>query len=174
MKIVKKEKVFGGFFSLEEITVEDRSKVYKRLVLVRKKAVAGLLYDSQKKKFILTSQWRPGSESEIVEVLAGITEEGESDSDVLRRECLEEVGYQVDTCERIGEFYLSPGGSTEKIALFFCTSTHKTHSGGGLEEEGESIRTIEMSLDELLEYEFEDAKTIIAVEYVRNHTEKFA
>jgi ADP-ribose pyrophosphatase len=173
MKIIKKEKVFEGFFSLDEITIQNKEKTFTRLVLNRKKAVAGLLYNPVIKKFILVSQWRPGCESEIIEIFAGINETGVDDSMVLQRECLEELGYKIEKKELITQCYLSPGGSTEKVSIFLCTSSQKTEQGGGLIEEDEFIIPIEMSIDELLNYNFEDAKTIIAVDYVRKNKDRF-
>lgn len=173
MKIIKKEKVFKGFFSLDEITIQNKEKTFTRLVLNRKKAVAGLLYNPVIKKFMLVSQWRPGCESEIVEIFAGINDTDLDDTDVLSRECLEELGYQIEKTEFISECYVSPGGSTEKISIFFCISSHKTEEGGGLIEEDEFITPVEMSINELLDYKFEDAKTIIAVDYIRKNKDRF-
>lgn len=168
MKVIKKEKVFKGFFDIAEYTLETSSNTFaKRLVMVRNNAVAGILYDTTKNLFYLTKQWRPGSESDMVEIVVGVVESTDPQED-LRREVEEELGYKVDHVEPIAECYMSPGGSTESITIYYCKVSQKIGTGGGLIEEDEEITLVSFSLEELLSHTFNDAKTIIAVDFVRS------
>jgi ADP-ribose pyrophosphatase len=45
---------------------------------------------------------------------------GESRESAARRELLEETGYLAETLEPLIEFFTTPGGSTEKIAIFLA------------------------------------------------------
>jgi ADP-ribose pyrophosphatase len=45
---------------------------------------------------------------------------GESQENAARRELLEETGYLAETLEPLVEFFTTPGGSTEKIAIFLA------------------------------------------------------
>ena len=56
---------------------------------------------------------------------------------------------------------MSPGGSSEKIHLFYAVAGEKIEEGGGLESENEEIDIIEMSLSEFKNFKSDDAKTII-------------
>jgi len=86
------------------------------------------------------------------------------------REIEEEVGYATDSIKLIDECYMSPGGSSEVITIYFCEVSNKIGAGGGVPGELEEIDTIEMDREELMTTRFKDAKTIIAVNWARyNH-----
>ena len=91
----------------------------------------------------------------------------------IRREILEETGYRAGALEQVAEFFLSPGGSSERLHLF-CASidlNHRERDGGGLEEEGEDIEIVELGFDEALALQEDghvtDAKTLIALMWLR-------
>jgi len=173
--IIDRKPKYQGYLNIDEITYRTKSgKEGKRELMVRKNAVAALLYDTVKEKYILISQWRPGSASDIVEVVAGTLDKpGEDPRDAMIREIEEEVGYATDTIKLIDECYMSPGGSSEVITIYFCEVSKKIGAGGGVPGELEEIDTIEMDRDELLSTRFKDAKTIIAVNWARyNHNVK--
>lgn len=67
-----RETKYKGHFKLDELTVKTRSgKEVKRELLVKKDAVAAVVYNTKTKKYIFVSQWRPGSNSELIELVAG-------------------------------------------------------------------------------------------------------
>jgi ADP-ribose pyrophosphatase len=170
--IIDRKPKYQGYLNIDEITYKTKSgKEGKRELMVRKNAVAALLYDTVKEKYILISQWRPGSASDIIEVVAGTLDKpGEDPQDAMIREIEEEVGYATDTIKLIDECYMSPGGSSEIITIYFCEVSKKIGEGGGVPGELEEIDTIEMDREELLTTRFRDAKTIIAVNWARyNH-----
>lgn len=171
MKLINKEIVFKGFLTIVKLFLEADGEVFERLVLERKNAVAGIVYDKSKNKFIFTKQWRLGSEKDIYEVVAGVNDYDSDESECLKREVLEEIGYSIDNIQHINTCYLSPGGSTEKVSIYYCEGS-KVSPGGGLREEGEKIEVIEFSFDEIMNTSFEDAKTIIAVDYIKNKFNK--
>lgn len=171
--LVNRERKYKGFINVDELTVKTRSgKEVKRELMVRKDAVAGIVYDTEKKVFIFVSQYRPGSNQEIVEIVAGTLDvEGEDPRDAMVREIDEEIGYQTDKIVLIDECYMSPGGSSEIITVYYCEVSNQRHPGGGLEDE--DIDVIEMTLDEVLTTRFRDAKTIIGVNYIKANLDKF-
>jgi ADP-ribose pyrophosphatase len=171
--VTNRERKYKGFINIDELTVKTRSgQEVKRELMVRKDAVSGVVYDTSKKKFIFVSQFRPGSNSEILEIVAGTLEiEGEDPREAMIREIDEEIGYKTDNITLIDECYMSPGGSSEVISIYYCEVSNKVHAGGGLENE--DIDVIEMDLDEVLSTRFKDAKTIIGVNYIKYNLSKF-
>jgi ADP-ribose pyrophosphatase len=171
--VTNRERKYQGFINIDELTVKTRSgKEVKRQVMVRKDAVAGIVYDTKKKKFIFVNQWRPGSNTEILEIVAGTLDvEGEDPRDAMIREIDEEIGYETDKIQLIDECYMSPGGSSEVITIYYCEVSNKIHEGGGLENE--DIDVIEMDLDEVLSTRFRDAKTLIGINYIKQNINKF-
>lgn len=173
--IIDRKPKYQGYLNIDEITYRTKSgKEGKRELMVRKNAVAALLYDTVKEKYILISQWRPGSASDIIEIVAGTLDKpGEDPRDAMKREIDEEVGYSTDSIKLIDECYMSPGGSSEVITIYFCEVSKKIGAGGGVPGELEEIDTIEMDREELMTTRFKDAKTIIAVNWARyNHNVK--
>lgn len=127
---------------------DDENEVY-----CRPDAVAVLLVDWQECKALLTKQFRlpaflNGNETGyLVEACAGLIDETESAEETARREVLEETGYQIGELIRVGGAYSSAGGITEYLYLFMADyrSGEQSREGGGLENEHENIRLVELS-----------------------------
>ncbi|MCP3673847.1 MAG: ADP-ribose diphosphatase, partial [Gammaproteobacteria bacterium] len=72
---------------------------------------------------------------------------------------------------KIGDFFATPGGSTEKLWLY-CAKVDASDAAGifGLENEDEDIRTFTMNLDEVAkgldDGLFENATSIIALQWL--------
>ena len=170
--ILNREEKYKGHLKIDEITVKTKKGAQiKREVMRRKNAVAALVYDTIKKKYIFVSQFRPGVGGEIIEIPAGTLDHpGEDPREAMKRELEEEIGYKTDSIILLNECYMSPGGSTEVITIYFCNVSKKEGEGGGLEEENEEIDIIEMDKQEMKSTRFNDAKTIIAVDWaINNH-----
>jgi ADP-ribose pyrophosphatase len=85
----------------------------------------------------------------VLEIVGGYWEPGEEAEAVARRECQEEAGCEVLDLFPIGEFYVSPGISSERVALY-CARVEAPEPGGihGLAHEGEETRVHVLGLEE--------------------------
>lgn len=183
-----KRRVFDGFFKIDEAELSferfdgEMSRPVKRLCFERGDSVAALIFNRDSRTVILVEQFKyptydngPGW---IVETVAGIAEPGEAADAAVRREVLEEVGYEIERLEPIATFYLSPGGSSERILLYYAevTNAGKVASGGGLPSEDEDIRPVELSLADverlLTTGGLHDAKTIVGVQWLQNRIQR--
>lgn len=183
-----KRRVFDGFFKLDEAEISYErfdgrmSGRLRRLCFERGDSVAAIIYNRDSKKALFVNQFKyptyekgPGW---IMETVAGIIDEGETPESALRREVLEEMGFAVETLEHIGTFYVSPGGSSERIVLYYAEVSGQSNvsPGGGLESEGEDIKTVEVSLDDLENllrtHSVQDAKTIVAIQWLLMRVQK--
>jgi nudix-type nucleoside diphosphatase (YffH/AdpP family) len=87
----------------------------------------------------------------------------------VRREVLEESGYEIERLHHINTFYLSPGGSSERIILYYAevTDANRVGPGGGHRNDGEDIRLLEIPLARLQSQvaagRIADAKTLVAI-----------
>lgn len=139
-------------------------------------SAAAVVFDPSRECALLTRQFRfptlgkgPGW---ILELVAGSIEEGESPEDCIRREILEEVGYEVTDIGRIATFYVSPGGSSERIHLFSAQvdSGVRAGAGGGLASEQEDVELVVVPFADLpgllANGEVVDAKTIIGLSWL--------
>ncbi len=126
---------------------------------------------------ILVNQFRYATLSRgggwMTECVAGLIDAGEAPEVAIRREILEEAGYEIEKLERISCFYPTPGITSERIILFYAETRGDgpVAKGGGLAEEGEDIKVLELPLEEALRQvesgEIADAKTIIGLMWLR-------
>jgi ADP-ribose pyrophosphatase len=70
---------------------------------------------------LFVRQYRPAAGVELLELPAGTLDEGEAFEACAAREMREETGMAADGLEKVGEFYLVPGYSTEFMAVFVAT-----------------------------------------------------
>jgi len=89
----------------------------------RGKAAALLPYDPVTDQVVLIEQFRfpafaAGLDPVLVELPAGLIEDGETPELSIAREMQEEMRMTADRLERIGGYLLSPGGTDEHVDLF--------------------------------------------------------
>lgn len=184
--IRSKTRVFDGFFKIDEVRLAhqryDGSMSDERTFLVfeRGDAVACLLFDREKWEVILVEQLKvptidkSQSGGFFLETMAGMIKAGETPAQTVVRETLEETGYRIKDPEHIATFFSSPGGSSERIFLYYAvvTDADRATTGGGNPNEGEDIRTVRMPVAELFEKlrraELEDPKLVIAAYHLRD------
>ena len=170
---------YSGKFKIEEVTIKNGDTEFKTEVFDRGNSVGALVYNTETKKYLFTEQYRAGAEGMMIEIVAGKVEEGEKTQEAIKREIVEEVGYKADKIVHISDFYLSPGGSKEIMALFYVEVSEKIGEGGGVDEH-ENIRIVEvedLGLNGNLFFEFPeegdvtppykliDAKSLMAVSW---------
>jgi len=174
-------------YRLEEIDfikpdTDGNGHEQKNEVYFRPDAVAVLLVNMEKEEFILTRQLRlpvllnPQDEADgyLLEVCAGLIEQGESPEQAVVREAREETGFEISEPQRIGGVYTSAGGLTEYLNLFIAQVREMDSSGegGGAEGEGEDIELIGLKIkdawDQLVNGKIKDAKTMLLLQHYFN------
>lgn len=167
MIITSKETVYNGYFKVQKVRFKQDGTELEREVFVRGHATAALLYDTARQEFILVRQFRPGAEAELLEIVAGMVDEGESPEEAIVREIEEETGYHIDKLQFINEFYSSPGGFTEMVHLYYAEVSQQPGSGGGASNEDEKIEIVRLSREAFLNMPLYDAKTLIALYWLQ-------
>lgn len=181
VEVQGKERVFSKFFKIDDVTLRYQkqdggmSEPIHRLVFERGDAVAAILHNPRTNRVIVVNQLRvptlQKSGGWITEVAAGMLEEGEDPAEAMEREILEETGYAVASIEPISSFFVSPGGSSERIHLMYAELGPKLQAGGGLDGESEDIEVREYGVEDYLAMlergELVDAKTIIAAMWLK-------
>ena len=172
VQIVQRSRVFDGHYKVNQLIVQDGDTQLTREQFAPGTAVAALVYDTARRVYVLTRQFRIGPETEILEIAAGMIDEGETPEAAVRREIHEELGYEVDTLEEIVCIWPSPGTSSEAITIFYAEVSHQTGTGGGLAEENERIEMVDFTWEALVAEPLRDAKTVIAVQWARLRGER--
>lgn len=71
-------------------------------------------------KVVFVRQYRHAAQTDLLELPAGTLDDNESYEACAAREMREETGLAADKLQKIGEFYLAPGYSTEIMAVFLA------------------------------------------------------
>jgi ADP-ribose pyrophosphatase len=69
---------------------------------------------------LFVRQYRHAAGSDLLELPAGTRDENETYESCAAREIREETGMAAGLLEKVGEFYLAPGYSTEFMAVFLA------------------------------------------------------
>jgi|SRR5690606_1408890 len=98
-------------------------------------------------KILMVRQYRHGAQQIMLELPAGVVEEGEDPQEAARRELLEETGYAFDTITYICKLYANPATSGN------LTYTYLLQGGKKVQEQqldsSEEIEVVELSVDEV-------------------------
>jgi ADP-ribose pyrophosphatase len=162
VEVRTRETVFQGYFRIDRYKLRHAcfrggmGPEIQREVLERGHAVAVLPYDPVRDAVVLQEQFRVGALAAgrppwLLEIVAGIIDDGETPEDVARREALEEAGCHLTAVERIQTWLSSPGATSETVTLY-VGRVDAGNVGGlhGLPEEGEDIRPVVLPFEEAL------------------------
>jgi GDP-mannose pyrophosphatase NudK len=183
IEIVKDKLLSDNWFRLRNYTYllekKDGSKIeHKREVYDRGNGATILLYNRKKQTVLLVRQFRMpvymngNTNGMLIETCAGLLDD-DSPEDCIRKEAIEETGYQIGEVAKLFELYMSPGGVTEIIHFFAAEydDNRRHNSGGGVEDE--DIDVLEMPFNQALEMinsgEIRDGKAVILLQYAQLH-----
>lgn len=174
-----RRRLLDDFLSVDEVRLQFRrhdgrmSRVVRRLSLERGDAAAAVLYERRSSRVILVRQFRYSTLDKgpgwMIEALAGVVEPGEDPRETVRREAFEELGYRIAALEPVAQFYLSPGGSSERVHLFCAEveAADRVEARSGAADEDEDIQPFELALADVPQAIADgtlcDAKTLVGV-----------
>ena len=185
VQVQEETTIHSGFLNLRQYAITHRlfnggtSAVLKRESIVRPPSVGVILYDPSRQQVVLVEQFRMGpflgnDDPWLLEVVAGISEPGETLDAVAQREVAEETGYQVTSLLPVTDFYVSPGASNEKLKLY-CGLVDASRAGGtfGVADEGEDIKVHVLPLSEAYDMvtdgRINNAPAVIALQWLKLH-----
>lgn len=180
--MIERREAFRGYLRIDAYRMRHRlfaggwSTPLVREVLDRGRCAGVLLFDPARDVVVLIEQFRIGALAAgrapwVVEVVAGVIEHNEDAGMVARREAREEAGCEILDLLPIHDYIVSPGCSSETVALFFGR-VDAAHVGGvhGLAHEGEDIRVDAVPVAEaftaLAEGRVANSMSIIALQWL--------
>ncbi len=146
----------------ETLTFSDGSE--KCYECVAHPGAVAILPIDENGNLILIKQWRRVPQEIMIEIPAGLLEDGESPDQCAQRELQEEIGYKAKHLQKIGGFYNSPGFCDEFIDLYLARNLISSKLP---EDDHEAIDPFTISLPDALALirkgEIRDAKTLISI-----------
>ena len=185
VEIIARETLYSGFFSMDLYRFRHRlfngemSGEIRREIFERGHAAVLLPFDPVRDEVVLVEQIRIAaydvSESPwLLEMVAGMIEEGETVEDVARREALEEAGLVVGRTKPVVSYLASPGGTSERLSIKVGEVDATTAEGiHGLADENEDIRVHVVSREQAYQWveegKIDNAASVIALQWLQLH-----
>jgi len=180
VRILKTEVLSDDWYVLRKVTFDFQRRDgawqrQSRETYDRGNVATILLRDRKTGNVLLTRQFRMpafvnGHDGMLIETPGGLLDDA-TPEERIRVEVEEETGYRVHHVEKIFEAFMSPGSVTEKLYFYIgdYDGSMRVSAGGGVEEEGEEIETIEVPLQTAMQMiergEIMDGKTIMLLQY---------
>ena len=160
VKKIKKISLSKSFFSFWRYQFFIRSfnkkiKPYKinREILSVGDVVFALCYSPEEKKFYLIKQFRPFSyvrkEKYKFELVGGLVDKGESLTQALKREIMEEIGVKTLKLEKLTKYCPVPGYSDEIVNVYYAEVEKIKRSYLFNKFENEEIKVSKLNLSQL-------------------------
>ena len=185
VEIIARETLYSGFFSMDLYRFRHRlfngemSGEIRREIFERGHAAVLLPFDPVRDEVVLVEQIRIAaydvSESPwLLEMVAGMIEEGETVEDVARREAQEEAGLVVGRTKPVLSYLASPGGTSERLSIMVGEVDATTAEGiHGLADENEYIRVHVVSREQAYQWveegKIDNAASVIALQWLQLH-----
>ncbi|MCL2147501.1 MAG: NUDIX hydrolase [Synergistaceae bacterium] len=136
----------GKILNLRVDEVETASQKKAVREVIEHRPAVGVLAITENDSVLLVRQYRYAAAVDMLEICAGIVEEGESFSETAKRELQEELGYYPQDLKEIGRFYVSPGYCEEMLVLF---AARDLRSSRLKHDEDEDLSTVEIPVTEI-------------------------
>jgi len=164
-RLIKSEQKYAG--NVLNLRVDDvrfpNDAIFKREVIEHEGAV-GVVPLCKDGQVMLVKQYRHPINDFLLEIPAGLFDEGELPIECAIRELKEETGGISNNVMKLAEFYTTPGYSNEKFYLYLALDVEETEPSP---EDDEFIEIKKINLDDALDLmvggKIEDAKTIIGL-----------
>lgn len=165
-KLISEEEKYDGlrFKIVRKIYERESGQRYIRECVEPGNAVV-ILPVTPDNEIIFEKQYREAIDKTVLEIPAGIIDEGELPEEAAKRELEEEVGIKAESLEFLTSYYPSCGYTNEKIYIYIARSFSKGTVNLDEDEEIESIEKIHIDdcLKMVLENKFEHASVNIAI-----------
>lgn len=181
INVIKDKVLSENYFVLRNITYDltqqdGQTVQHKREVYDRGNGATVLLYNSHKQSVVLVRQFRiatwvnGNADGMLIETCAGLLDDDEPE-DCIRKEAIEETGYQVNNVRKVFQLYMSPGGVTEIVHFFIAEYDERLreNEGGGVDDEAIEVLELPFALaiEMIRSGEICDGKTVILLQYLQ-------
>lgn len=163
-ELLKTETVYTGrAFRVEMVDARMPDGNVRRFDLVRHPGAVTII-PLQEGKLFFVRQYRFGADDALLELPAGTLHPGEDPAVCAAREVREEIGMAAGKLDKLGEFYLAPGYSTEYMHVFLAGELYSDQLPG---DDDEFLQVEAIPVDQVLQMardnRLNDGKTLAAL-----------
>lgn len=174
-ELIKSETLLHGrMFRVRRDTLKTPNGRETNLEIVEHDGSVVLVPLDNDGNLLFVRQYRPAAGKDLLELPAGTRHGKEPFEECAARELREETGMEAGYLQKVGEFYLVPGYSTEFMAVFLATQlTENTLQA----DEDEFLQVEKIPIKQTLEMveqgKLVDAKSLAALWLVKPRLDKY-
>jgi ADP-ribose pyrophosphatase len=174
-ELIKSETLLKGrAFNVRRDTLKTPDGRETKLDIVEHVGSVVLIPIDQEGNLLFVRQYRHAVGKDLLELPAGTRDGTEPFEECAAREVREETGLEAGKLQKIGEFYLVPGYSTELMAVFLATDLKENPLQA---DEDEFLQVEKIPLKQAIDIAeqggIQDAKSLAALLLSRSHLEKY-
>jgi ADP-ribose pyrophosphatase len=164
----------GRAFKIRRDTLRMPNGRETKLEIVDHGGSVVLIPIDEENNLLFVRQYRHAAKANLLELPAGTRNEKEPFEACAAREIREETGMEAGKLQKVGEFYLAPGYSTEFMVVFLATELKENALQA---DEDEFLEVEKIPLKKAIEMaeqgEVPDAKSLAALLLARSHLETY-
>jgi ADP-ribose pyrophosphatase len=170
-RVLATREVFAGrilTLRVDDVEAADGHRSTREIVVTKGAAAILCVHDGD---IIFVRQYRHPTNEVLLEIPAGIVDDGEEPEQTAARELVEEVGLRPRSIEHLVTYYAAPGFTDHSVAVFYTDDVEPAEQQL---DEGEVIEIERRPLADvkrlLTSGEINDAKTLIALSFLALRT----
>ena len=173
-ELIRSEPLFKGrAFSIRRDYLKTPDGRHTKLDIVEHGGSVVLLPIDSEGNILFVRQYRHSAGKDLLELPAGTRDGDEPHEECAAREIREETGMEAGKLQKVGEFFLAPGYSTEFMAVFLATDLRENPLDA---DEDEFLNVEKIPLKKAIEMAEQgsvpDAKSLAALLLARPYLEK--
>lgn len=174
-ELIKSETLLQGrAFKIRRDTLKTPDGLETKLEIVEHGGSVVIIPIDDENNLLFVRQYRHAAKTDLLELPAGTRDEDEPFEKCAAREIREETGMEARKLQKVGEFYLAPGYSTEFMVVFLATDLRDNPLQA---DEDEFLQVEKIPVKKAFEMaehgEVPDSKSLAALLLARSHLEKY-
>lgn len=174
-ELIRSEPLINGrAFKIRRDTLRTPDGRETRLEIVDHGGSVVVIPVDEKNNILFVKQYRHAAKADLLELPAGTRDGDEPYEECAAREVREETGMAAGKLQKLGEFYLAPGYSTEFMAVFLATELRDDP----LQADDDEFLQVEriparQALEMAAQGELQDAKSLAGLLLARDHLAEY-
>jgi ADP-ribose pyrophosphatase len=164
-RLINRKDLFSTkLFDIQEVQIVMPNKKQHHYQMVDHADSVTILPVDEKGQIWFVSQYRVGANADLLELPAGVIEQGETPLECARREVQEEIGMAARSMQSLGSFFLAPGYCNEVNHVFLA---RELFASSLAQDEDEFLNISSLRIEQVYQMahagKIQDAKSLAAL-----------